>query len=86
MSTKRLDPRLAVRLLDANSKHASSPQATTIITLDVLVSILACDGIKGSVEVEANALLLLEGHVLLVLRLTNVTLLYWVLLAKCLDR
>ena len=39
MSTKRLDPRLAVRLLDANSKHASSPQATTIITLDVLVSI-----------------------------------------------
>ena len=39
MSTKRLDPRLAVRLLDANSKHAISPQATTIITLDVLVSI-----------------------------------------------
>jgi hypothetical protein len=39
MSTKRLDPRLAVWPLDANSKHAISPQATTIITLDALVFI-----------------------------------------------
>ena len=41
MSTKRLDPRLAVWPLDANSKHAISPQATTIITLDVLVFIFS---------------------------------------------
>ena len=50
MSTKRLDPRLAVWPLDANSKHAISPQATTIVTLDVFVFIFFIAVVKFVVK------------------------------------
>ena len=50
MSTKRLDPRLAVWPLDTNSKHAISPQATTTVTLAILVFIFFLAVVKFVVK------------------------------------